>query len=376
MELSHDDVKHAAGMFREFFSGFNRIDEYMRKIKMERVDLMPSTLPGMGHENDMFNKFDMHPNDMDFELCESKLSDFMIYMNLVTSAPVEKSIPGKNLNLVVKEKNTGLIVGMIRFGSPVINLKPRNEWLRSPLKTTDKDVMKRFNSSAIMGFNIVPTQPFGFNYLGGKLLAGICCSHEVREMLNKKYDANICLFETTSLYGNTKSASQYDGMKPFLRFSGLTDSNFIPMINDDKFRKLNDWFTEKNDGEPIIEPGSSSRKLKSQNKMIQIIKQNLKKYDINEYNEFCNIFEQARSLTERKRTFFSTYGYDNVADYLNMKTDTLVRKENYDRFSLNCITDWWHKKAANRYETLKKDNRVRTELETWNVNPDKIDIIR
>ena len=37
-----------------------------------------------------------------------------------------------------------------------------------------------------MGFVIVPTQPFGFNYLGGKLLSALCCSHEVREKLNKK----------------------------------------------------------------------------------------------------------------------------------------------------------------------------------------------
>ena len=29
---------------------------------------------------------------------------------------------------------------------------------------------------------------------------------------------NLCMFETTSLYGNSKSASQYDGMKPYLRY--------------------------------------------------------------------------------------------------------------------------------------------------------------
>ena len=43
--------------------------------------------------------------------------------------------------------------------------------LGRPLDTMNKDVMKRFNDSVIMGFTIVPTQPFGYNYLGGKLLA-------------------------------------------------------------------------------------------------------------------------------------------------------------------------------------------------------------
>ena len=53
-----------------------------------------------------------------------------------------------------------------------------------------------------MGFIIVPTQPFGFNYLGGKLLAGICCSHLARETLNKKYDEfNLSeLFEYLDVY--------------------------------------------------------------------------------------------------------------------------------------------------------------------------------
>ena len=57
--------------------------------------------------------------------------------------------------------------------------------------------MKRFNDSCIMGFSIVPSQPFGFNYLGGKLLAGICCSHLASEKLNEKYGGPFCMFETT-----------------------------------------------------------------------------------------------------------------------------------------------------------------------------------
>jgi len=45
----------------------------------------------------------------------------------------------------------------------------------------ETETTKSFNRAAAMGFVIVPSQPFGYNYLGGKLLASICCSHEVRE---------------------------------------------------------------------------------------------------------------------------------------------------------------------------------------------------
>jgi len=302
----------------------------------------------------------------------------MTYMAITTPAPVESSIPGKQLLYIVKEKNTGQVFGMIRFGSPTINSRPRNEWLGAPLDTMNPDVMKRFNQSAIMGFNIVPVQPAGFNYLGGKLLAGICCSHQVRRALNKKYGANICLFETTSLYGSSKSSSMYDGMRPFLRHNGLTDSNFAPLINDTKFRTLNDWFKERNEGEYLVPADASSRKLKTQTKMASIIKASLKGVDDNAYQKFCQTFLDAKGLTERKRSYYSTYGYEaqSVKDYMNLRTDELKPAENFDRFETENIIEWWKNKASKRYETLKNEGRLRHTVETWNTNPEDIDIIR
>lgn len=376
MILSKQDAYYAAGVFDEFFANFNRIDDYMRKIKLERMESFPYSLPGMGPENDLFDKFDMHPNDMEFVIAECKQDQFMSYMEITTSAPVESSIPGKQMLWLVKEKNTGMVVGMIRFGSPTINSRPRNEWLGKPLDTLNPDVMRRFNQSVIMGFNIVPTQPFGFNYLGGKLLAAICCSHKVREALNKKYDSNICMFETTSLYGSSKSMSMYDGMKPILRFNGLTDSNFAPLINDENFRQLNDWFRERNDGEFLVPADASSRKLKTQTKMVSIIKSSLKQHDEDAYAKFCQTFLDAKGLTERKRSFFSTYGYKNVPQFLNLETDTLEKNENFDRFEVENVIEWWRKKAGKRFESLKNDGRLRTTVETWNINADDIDIIR
>ena len=51
---------------------------------------------------------------------------------------------------------------------------------------------------------------------------------------------NLCLFETTSLYGSSKQVSQYDGMKPFIRFQGITDSDMIPMMHGEKYTELKD----------------------------------------------------------------------------------------------------------------------------------------
>jgi len=226
-----------------------------------------------------------------------------------------------------------------------------------------------------MGFIIVPTQPAGFNLLGGKLLAAICCSHLTKDTLDKKYGGPFCMFETTSLYGKTSSVSQYDGMKPFLRHKGETMSDFAPLINDDNFHRLNDWFKERNGG-PLIDPNASSRKLKTQIKIISIIKASLKGVDDDAYNKFVQTYLDAKGLTEQKRAYMSDYGYENVKEYLNMETDELLKKDNFDRYSFDGVVDWWRKKASNRFETLNSDGRLRTVAETWNTNPDDIQIIR
>ena len=45
-----------------------RIDEYLRNVKLDRMSKMPTYLPGCGPEEDMFDAFDMHPNDMNFKV--------------------------------------------------------------------------------------------------------------------------------------------------------------------------------------------------------------------------------------------------------------------------------------------------------------------
>jgi len=375
MILNREDALYASNVFVDYFSSFGRIDDYLRKVKLERMSNYPTSLPGMGPQDDMFSDFTMHPNDMEFECREVSNEIFVNYLEIVTSHAVEVSVPGKSVKWVVYEKNTGQIAGFIRLGSPTINSKPRNMFLGKPLDTLSADVMKRFNDSTIMGFIIVPTQPFGFNYLGGKLLAAICCSHLTKDTLDKKYGGPFCMFETTSLYGSTKSSSQYDGMKPFLRHKGETVSDFAPLINDDNYHRLKDWFENKN-GEPLVDPMASSRKLKTQTKMISIIKASLKGVDDDAYAKFVQTYLDAKGLTEQKRAYMSDYGFDNVKEYMNMETDELRKKDNYDRYSFDGVVDWWRKKASNRFENLKADGRLRTELETWNMNADDIDIIR
>jgi hypothetical protein len=362
--LTKEEAIHCANVFNDYFGQFNRIDQYMRDQKMAQIDTIPTPLPGMGLDSDMFSDFDLSPEVMDLEVVELDNHTWDTCINMISSHSNMVSIPGKALKLAVKEKNTDKFVGFMRFGSPVINCKPRNTLLGN---VPDLSV---FNKTTIMGFVIVPTQPFGFNYLGGKLLAALCCSHQVREMLNKKYNMNLVMFETTSLYGNSKSASQYDGMKPMLRYKGLTDSDFIPMIHGKPFKDLQNY-VESRTGH-LVPENASSRKLKLTNAIIGLVKRTL---DGDELKNFNTTIINAKQLTERKRYYVSNYGIENFIDIVNGKTDKIIKAQNYDRYYDNELIEWWRKLATKRYNKLKEDGRLRKDLEIW-TRDSKIDIIR
>ncbi len=276
------------------------------------------------------------------------------------------------MKLAVRETNTNKIVGFIRLGSPVINCRPRNQLL-GQVFTQQPEWGKRFNDSAMMGFVIVPTQPFGYNYLGGKLLAAICTSHEVREIVNKKYGMNLCLFETTSLYGSSKAVSQYDGMKPYIRFKGLTESDIVPMMHGQRYTDLKNYVEDITGDLLGGDTSTTSRKLRTFTKIIALTKAALK--GTPEGDEFNLTIENAKKLTEKKRYYISDYGFKNTVDYMNCKTDKLLPGENYKKHELSNIIEWWRTKAINRYETLRAEGRLRTELEIWTSGKD-IQIIR
>lgn len=369
MILEREDALVCAKAFDDYFGNITSIEQYMRDEKLKNLDNIPTSL--FPHEDDLFSDFSMHPRDMDIDVVEIPYEQWETLLS-ITSSHINKAPVGRNIQLAAKERNTGKILGFIRLGSPVIYMRPRNELL-GQVFSQNQDTTKRFNDSAMMGFVIVPSQPFGFNYLGGKLMAAICTSHEVREICNKKYGMNLCLFETTSLYGSTKGVSQYDGMKPFIRYQGETDSDMIPMMHGERYTDLKN-FVESKVGD-ILEGDTktTSRKLRTFTKIIALTKAALK--GSSEGEAFSLTIENAKRLTEKKRYYTSNYGYNNYIDYLACKTDTLVPGENYEKHHLANIIEWWKIKAGNRYESLKAEGRLRTELEIWTSGKD-IQIIR
>ena len=190
------------------------------------------------------------------------------------------------------------------------------------------------------------------------------------------FEKDIGLFETTSLYGSTTSASQYDGLKPFMRYKGLTESKFLPLLHADVFHKLHDHFTKLNNNQPLTENRASSKKMKRQTKMIAWTKNSLKEYGKTEKLEKFNaVIDMAFGLTQKKRFYISDYVYANIREVLLGEEDKLRKGQNWDKFHLENIISWWKRKATKRYDKLKQENRFRDKVELW-TEDNNIQIIR
>jgi len=130
----------------------------------------------------------------------------------MTSTMKNSSNIGRNLHYLVRDKVSGKYLGVICITGDFIDLTPRDEhigWERE-FKTNSG----KLNNSAI-GSTIVPLQPLGFNYTGGKLLALLCLSDDIQRQWKENYGDVLVSVTTTSLYGKAKTGglSQYDRLK-------------------------------------------------------------------------------------------------------------------------------------------------------------------
>ena len=69
--------------------------------------------------------------------------------------------------------------------------------------------------------------------------------------------------------------------------------------------------------------------------MISIIKNSLE--DEDKLKEFNDVISHAFTLTQRKRSYTSDYGYGNVREVILGDQDKLIRGQNWDKFYLEIL---------------------------------------
>jgi hypothetical protein len=374
------EKQEIVGYVDELKGFYNSIEDIVDFFFSRKEEVL-ETFKNDGVEEQLFNDIGIQPKDMDISIEVMDGSKHKWYTQSICSMPIENII-GRQINIGVKENKTGKWLGFTKVSSPIISIKPRNDMF--DLKFNGNIVNKHF----INGAQIIPVQPFGYNCLGGKLIALISNSHEVREIYNNKYKCDIMMWETTSLYGSIKDISQYDGLKPFIRYNGMTESKnfFYPKkklwsrILHRLREEYGDW--DIWDGH-LVEPFDQKRgfnrsnpKLREFKEAIKIMESYLSEDEVKEFKEF----QKERMLTlTKKRYYYSNYGYENIEEHLTDGVE-LIKGQNYHKHNLDYIIEWWKKKAQKRWEKLNKEGRLRSKIEIFNKETitkiDKNDIIR
>jgi len=255
---------------------------------------------------------------------------------------------GRNLFYVLTDEVTGKYLGVICISSDFLDLTPRDKaigWSRD-VKTQQHMI----NHTAI-GSTIVPLQPLGYNYMGGKLLALMCLSDTVQADWKRQYGDVLAGVTTTSLYGKTKAGglSQYDGLEHWspMGFSSgsvafepsrATKRLVFDWIKENHTRKYFEWWEAKNQQGLPLKRDHKNRSLNFAYSKLGIPKELIR--------------------TEHQRGIYFSPLYNNTNEFLRKEIteDKLVKS--FDTSEEALTTIWKTKYAKGRIRQLQKKNTV------------------
>ena len=246
--------------------------------------------------------------------------------------------PGRNVKIFIKDRNTGKVLGLISLGSDITSLGVRDQFIGWTKE--DKFTNGKLNNTCI-ATTIVPTQPLGYNFVGGKLIAALCTSPEIRDHWKQKYDNVLIGVGTTSLYG---IQSIYNGIP---HFKTLGESKgMISIKPDDKYYDVWHQYIK------VKYPEKYEKAINSTGP-----KQNVLNMIFRELNIKTNHYNHGF-----KRGVFFSQMYENGNQFLCSKIEEqdLVMKNKIlkgNEYSVN----WWKDKAIKRYTTLFNDNKIKPE---------------
>ena len=244
------------------------------------------------------------------------------------------------------------VLGFIRLDSGVLSNKSLCQFMG-----IDKLEPSFINAHLLNSKITVPTQPFGRRIRGGKLVALIAQSNELRDFFNERYNTNIVLFYTMSLYGSTKDSSMYDQLDRHLRFIGTTTSRHPLRMKNPHKNNLVDWLDGRGISRFNFKRGDSSAEDKIFRNLIHYLEYclliNREDPTINKLRkQFKSEIERVINQVERKRVYVGTYGLDNWDDNL-INSSREVNEDN----NLQNLFDYWKRKVYQRKDWGMRKNR-------------------
>ena len=263
--------------------------------------------------------------------------------------------PGRNVKINVKDRVSGKLLGQISLASDVTAMGVRDNFIG--WSKDNKFVDGKLNNTTIAS-TIVCTQPLGYNFLGGKLIAMMTTTPEVRAYWKEKYKNVLIAVGTTSLYG---IHSQYNGI-PLFKTLGESAGK-ISLKPDDKFYDPWHQWIKENRAEWYKDNISDERARNGANMGYEAngpvsgIKQKILSAIFKE----CGI-----KATEYhhgfKRGVYMAMMYENGCEYLRneITEEQLILKDKFKQ-GTEYINKWWKKHAISRYTKLHDEGRIKPE---------------
>ena len=263
--------------------------------------------------------------------------------------------PGRNVKINVKDRVSGKLLGQISLASDVTAMGVRDNFIG--WTKDNKFVDGKLNNTTIAS-TIVCTQPLGYNFLGGKLIAMMTTTPEVRAYWNSKYKNVLIAVGTTSLYG---IHSQYNGI-PLFKTLGESAGK-ISLKPDDKFYDPWHQWIKENRAQWYKDNISDERARNGANMGYEAngpvsgIKQKI----LGQIFKECGI-----KATEYhhgfKRGVYMAMMYENGCEYLRneITEDKLILKDKFKQ-GTEYINKWWKKHAISRYTKLHDEGRIKPE---------------
>jgi hypothetical protein len=280
------------------------------------------------------------------ECAKEKAIIYNTYRNFTSTQKNNNNI-GRNIYFLVKDEITDKNLGIICISSDFLDLTPRDSYIKWSRKIKTQEHM--INHTAI-GSTIIPFQPFGYNYVGGKLLALLCLSDTIQNLWKEKYGNTLVGITTTSLYGNIKQEglSQYDNLDYWSKMgftegsvsyevSKSTEELMRIWLKNNYTNKYFEWYVAKKEtGQPYKRDHRNRSRIFIFNKL--------------------KIPKELISSKHKRGIYYSNL-YKNSNEFLRkeIKEKDLIKSFNT---SITHLVDLWKEKyAKNRVAVLKKKNK-------------------
>jgi hypothetical protein len=263
--------------------------------------------------------------------------------------------PGRNVKINVKDRVNGKLLGQISLASDVTAMGVRDNYIG--WSKDNKFVDGKLNNTTIAS-TIVCTQPLGYNFLGGKLIAMMTTTPEVRAYWKEKYDNVLIAVGTTSLYG---IHSQYNGI-PLFKTLGESAGK-ISLKPDDKFYDPWHQWIKENHSEWYDENITEERARNGanmgydRNGPVSGIKQKI----LGKIFKECGIKANQYHHGFKRGVYFAMM-YENGNEFLRneITEDKLILKDKFKQGN-EYIQKWWKKHAISRYTKLHDEGRIKPE---------------